>query len=1400
MNVIKNRKIGITIILLTTLVFSTYFGLFPKLINNQSNDNSEKNVEDFSPITSQIGEDAWWNASYQWRQCINITNPGGYNLTDNWVKISFDYQALVSTGKMQGDLEDIRIVENGNLKNYYVRKDFPSVNMVTVWFQTSITEYTTEYDTYMYYGDPSAEIASSYYAENCPDGNGWWNFEEGNGATAIDSMSGYNATLFGSAPPAYVSGRVGNYALEFNGNNDYVAIHNLNFTERNEIGQLTVSLWYKTSFSGGSYNTNWAFFDFDRSETFNFYIRPDTGQISFSSSAYGSSTDDFDSVTSGLNDGQWHFACIVYDGNDKIIYLDDGIEDNRNINAHNGLALGTGTDRYGFMGDGSEASSYNGNRNNIYYDGSIDELRYFNYSITPNDIEWLANYYPISTDLLSIVERSATVSVFVNDVDGRRVPNAEVTLWNGSEILTIPGIGEFIQTTNDNGYTAFTNVPFGQYNITVNYTLQSGLYEEIVYDSRTIVNGEVEFVGLFTNVTLYTDLWTIDFEVVDVDGVPLNYGYIQVNDSVEVLETLTLDAQGKATFRWLNRSEYYYMVYYDNVDYNIENPTLIDFNTISRVDSKTTYYVSEENLNNPANPTYSVNKDTFAPGSSLGNPGDLTVIDAKVEFTDMQDKMNEVSIWFMDSTGYRFEESKIYSGTVTEDSFFYHPRYDVPFDVYGLRFQVSGNNATTCNGEIEVTLTHDYFESITVPMAKLNIKVIDNTETYPVEGVTVRVDRDSPGSPLVTNLKTDDTGFAFGQVNDNLEFWYKTGWTYNFSLWIVGVRYSFYVNTSDQSFKPGLYDKDNNDNYSYTLLGNSLLIFEIDLDFQQRISTFENGSLVVDNNVFWGQNMTFSVNFTYSDDAGANWHGDDGVGTTINCIIKSIQLGYPTVFSAPMNLVGGLYTIELNSSILSAGNDGKSYLVKISGSKEAYFNPSDENFIITINTLPTGMALYDYSSLAVIPSSEISQYYNDGINVTLMYFDYNTGNPLVADSMSYEWDYGTGSINPDSLNPGYYTFEIDTSLASNTGNYIIEISASRENHTEIGGTKSTFNVYLEIIDRPTSVNGTTTLFQHSPVIYILEAHNYSYVYRDTLTGGLVGDLDLATYNWYKLDASGNPLSGPGNEGSGTLVETTGNRYVLDFDTETREVGQYTIFISLQKDNYEVRNAFMSLTIIYRPMDVNFEANGLNENGGRINVVKGTKIDFTITLTDPTAGNALLSNVSVTLTINDNNYDLVETSPGVYTYAFSTDSIEAFFMPNTISGCTITFNKANYEAAPAHFVIVVGMDEIFPGFPMFYFLLIVIGVVAVVGSIVTYRAIQQAKIPKFVKKVRSMKKEIKGRKSISDSLLYPAKEEYMVKELGDKWNMIGLSLEDILGLESKKRKKMPEVSENEGGVE
>jgi hypothetical protein len=296
---------------------------------------------------------------------------------------------------------------------------------------------------------------------------------------------------------------------------------------------------------------------------------------------------------------------------------------------------------------------------------------------------------------------------------------------------------------------------------------------------------------------------------------------------------------------------------------------------------------------------------------------------------------------------------------------------------------------------------------------------------------------------------------------------------------------------------------------------------------------------------------------------------------------------------------------------------------------------------------------------------------------------------------------------------------------------------------------------------------------------------------------LIGDLDLASYNWYKLDEEGNPLSGPDNEGMGILTEGPGNIYILDFDTELKEVGEYTIFITLQKNKYEVRNAFISLSIMYRPIDVSLEATGLS--GRRIDVVQGTNINFRVTLTDPSNADQLLTEATVFLRIGHSNYTMNETTNGVYEYVYSTANIDAFLFPQTLDETSITVEKENYEDKTVEITIVVGMTEIFPGFPMFYFLLLVIGIVAVVGSLVASRQIRRARIPKFVKKTRAMKGTIKSRKTISESLLYPSKEAFIVKQLGDKWETLGLSLEDILGIETKKGKKLKEESRTEGGA-
>ena len=197
------------------------------------------------------------------------------------------------------------------------------------------------------------------------------------------------------------------------------------------------------------------------------------------------------------------------------------------------------------------------------------------------------------------------------------------------------------------------------------------------------------------------------------------------------------------------------------------------------------------------------------------------------------------------------------------------------------------------------------------------------------------------------------------------------------------------------------------------------------------------------------------------------------------------------------------------------------------------------------------------------------------------------------------------------------------------------------------------------------------------------------------------------------------------------------------------------------------------------------------------MVQGNPIDFRITLYDPTNNSQLLSNVNVTLTLGSIDYNMNEVSNGVYEYSLSTSGIDAFISPVTLTG-QITIQKENYEVNPTIITVVVGMTEIF-GFPMFYFLLIIGGVAAIVISLVGYRVVQQSRIPTFVKKVRKMKGLIKSKKSISDSMTYPSKEEFIITKLKDRWDLIGLSLKDTLEKESKGINKSYAESRKKGDL-
>ena len=260
--------------------------------------------------------------------------------------------------------------------------------------------------------------------------------------------------------------------------------------------------------------------------------------------------------------------------------------------------------------------------------------------------------YTLTTSINEIQARKSDVTIIARDVDGRIVPNAEIAILNESAKGTPDYIVDSGFTSDLNGSITFTDILNGEYNITANYTMDSR--EAFVGNKMQWLNGTTYAVELSLNI------WTIDFEVVDWDGVPLNYGYIEINETYggPLLDLLTLNNEGKATFRWLNTSEYYFRVYYQNEDYN-SNPFLLNESYISRQNYDNEKIKSQTlNVNNtnralPGELHYLVQERVYTNGSRT-EFGNKKILRANLTLSNMNTQLTNVSVYYIDknnSTG-----------------------------------------------------------------------------------------------------------------------------------------------------------------------------------------------------------------------------------------------------------------------------------------------------------------------------------------------------------------------------------------------------------------------------------------------------------------------------------------------------------------------------------------------------------------------------------------------------------------------------------------------------------------------------------------------------------------------------------------------------------------------------
>jgi hypothetical protein len=1359
MRIKNNRKIKYSAALLMILTFSSILAILP--INFNSTEIAGKNEEindvvDFnSPSLSTISNASWWNVDFQWRQCINITNPYDDDLVDDAVSIRINHTKYFIQGNMQNDLDDIRIVENGILRDYYFTTDYPNGDMAIIWFEANISAQTTDYDTYLYFGNDSISLDASYYKED-RFGLAWYTFDEDIIAgTVKDSMGKNNATLNGlGVDVAYVSGYSGS-ALDFDDTqtNAYIDAPN---TIINGLTDFTICFW-ATAGTAGEY------------------------LISGSS---GSNHNYM--LMRSPTEGGWHFYVWRRNSSGIHIYKDLVINDGLvYTNPGSPITIASG----GFIIAQEQDSLGGGFSSSQAFHGEIDDMRFFNSGLSDRELRWLYYDYSLDIELLPEQELAATVKVIVKDIDGRAVSGAKVFLFNTTNQIN------YTSFTNELGIADFLNIKNLLYNITVNYTINNGIdeFEKVVFDS-SVLKDYYDFKWQSYEVFIDVNLWTIDFEIEDWDYEPMGYGYVLVYNNSgysELLANLTLNKEyGTQTFRWVNTSndaKYFYEVYYENADY--EQPrTLVNKSYVDR-----TYYLNNKknensqqilvdntNIEDQIDPKYRVNHYFYTSDSSSNHIGNIKLINTTITLSNMNDDLTDISIYNINKIGQADEllYNDVFSGVQTSATISLNIS-EVAI-AYGLRVDISGTNSSTCNGVIEVNFTEAYNQYVRVNMSKIIINVYDTIGTPdPMSNVYVLVINGTQGAgEEIVTLLTDEQGIAKGIKVPELDFWYITNTKYNFTLKYFDTTQIFNVTSDQYTTPPDTFI----DVFNYTLVKKSSIEFKIRLNLDNYTTEFQNSTW--DTDLEWENNFFFRVRFVST----TNALDDPPTWSPINnpdyvkWEIKD-RYGYTTIDSGNMILEGNGYCNYTFDSTSLNGNE--QYLFFVDGKKTGFQDPDPALMLFTVSPKATSLGVYNTTSMANLGDNVI-QYYGELIDLTVLYSSY--GVYLTGATVTYDWQFTDTPVTISEGGPGEYSFVIDTSIAD-VGIYQLRISASLDNYSAV----TNYRFDIHIITRPTSLNGDTSLHHISKMIWVKEEYNFTFEYKDILTEPheKLGDLDIAYYQWYKLYPNGT-IQGAISD-TINLIEAVNNTYNLDFDTESREIGSYAIIVTFSKNNYEVRTALIDLTIVTRTF--NYLLNATNLAQSQIKIIQGQDARIELQLTDESNNDAPLLGATVILKVGSTDYSLTDDdNDGVYTYTFETDDINAFFAIQVIPG-EISIIKEDFVSQSFSLTIVVGMPEIFPGFPMFYFLMI-IGLI----SLVVYRTIQQARIPTFVKKVREMSKNIKGRKSISDSLLYPSKEEYLVKILGDKWEMLGLSLEEILGVDAKKKKKLPETKEFKGGAE
>lgn len=423
----------------------------------------------------------------------------------------------------------------------------------------------------------------------------------------------------------------------------------------------------------------------------------------------------------------------------------------------------------------------------------------------------------------------------------------------------------------------------------------------------------------------------------------------------------------------------------------------------------------------------------------------------------------------------------------------------------------------------------------------------------------------------------------------------------------------------------------------------------------------------------WGELFTFNCTYAYTISGTPEFIP----GATVSYLLRNStqQVIHGGYFGTTDGTGFAEFVLDTSNPALPAG---ETYILELTADKTSYA-PVTTSVMFTVELIPTCLT----GNVTAIEAE-----WGKTIPVSVLYRDVHNNLPLGGATVNFsvlEFATVQGPATPAlALGTGWYSLVLNTSEILYTGTYTLVIEGTKENHES-----KQLLVPITISEIYTRINGTVLAYD-TVEVYHGEASQFAFNYSRQVSAGTrpthvpVPEATSATFEWTK--------SGPPQvNGSGVLSYNAATcLYEMDFHTELRPIGTYSITVQFQEINHVGRTALLVVNIVPRPILRTMACAHLVND--KISLLKGDTTTINVSALD-SCTRAPISDCNVTLSVTTGSHPLVlpladPDHDGTFTVDFNSDWLGAFDQTRTFPS-TLVIAAPNYANITSSLTLEVG---------------------------------------------------------------------------------------------------------------